>query len=175
MTKKEKLVDHLVEEYFTYDHKTGIIYNIKSRGPARRGSKSGTTCVNDYVQIKFYGKYLKAHRLAWRLHFGYWPTRLIDHINGIKTDNRICNLRESTKRENGQNRKEHRNGFLLGASYHKRDKSFRTQITIHKKSYHLGYFKTELEAHEQYLRAVKAIETRDFKSAKELRDYLKKV
>jgi hypothetical protein len=45
-----------------------------------------------------------AHRIAWLLHYGEWPTNSIDHINGDSTDNRIANLRDCTHAQNHANR-----------------------------------------------------------------------
>ncbi len=74
----------------------------------------------------------------------------IDHINGNSLDNRYCNLRIVTNRENQQNRKSHRNGRLVGCYYHKRDKKWISQIVLNGKQKCLGYFNTELEAHNRY-------------------------
>lgn len=46
-----------------------------------------------------------AHRVAWVLYYGKWPTHQIDHINGIRNDNRISNLRDVTQSENMRNRR----------------------------------------------------------------------
>ena len=44
--------------------------------------------------------WIMLHRVAWALHYGEWPSGILDHINGVKTDNRIENLREVTDAEN---------------------------------------------------------------------------
>ncbi len=46
-----------------------------------------------------------AHRVAWAYVTGAWPAEQIDHINGIRTDNRFVNLREATPLQNSKNRK----------------------------------------------------------------------
>jgi hypothetical protein len=44
-----------------------------------------------------------AHRVAWAIFYGEWPNGHIDHINGDRNDNRVCNLRVASNRENSQN------------------------------------------------------------------------
>ncbi len=46
---------------------------------------------------------LRAHRVAWAIHYGVWPEYVVDHINGERADNRICNLRDIPAEENNRN------------------------------------------------------------------------
>jgi len=80
----------------------------------------------------------------------------VDHINGDGLDNRRENLRLTTKSGNQRNRKAHRAGRLVGAhlvSGSCRRKPWRAQIWDGKHMHHLGYFATEQEANECFLRA----------------------
>lgn len=52
---------------------------------------------------------LRAHRVAWAVFYGHWPSGDIDHINHIRSDNRIVNLRDVTALENGRNLKKKSN------------------------------------------------------------------
>ena len=69
----------------------------------RVGQIAGGRHCQGYTSITFLGQKYLAHRLAWLYCFGVWPKDQIDHINGVKTDNRIKNLREATAVENGRN------------------------------------------------------------------------
>jgi HNH endonuclease len=57
------------------------------------------------VTITFQAKAYKvlAHRIVWALHYGAWPTQYIDHINRVRLDNRIANLRDVSRLENARN------------------------------------------------------------------------
>lgn len=176
MKPRESKVDHLIESYFIYDHISGFVYNkIKRSNKTLSGHRAG--CLNKvdgYLYIGIQGRLFSVHRLVWRIYTGFWPRQQIDHINGIRSDNRICNLREATPRENNRNLKIHRNGRLFGCHYFKPAKKFQVQVKLGKKRYFIGYYNTELEAHKQYLRACEAISKHDFNTAKELRDFLNK-
>lgn len=65
----------------------------------RQGSH-GSLDQYGYLIIKIKGKQFKAHRIVWFLCTGQWPSGVIDHINRVKTDNRIENLRDVTQAEN---------------------------------------------------------------------------
>lgn len=176
MKKREKEIDHIVDKLFYYDENTGFLIRKKYQcGRGLVGAIVGYFCSGKYLCTEINKKQFLVHRVIWRIHYGTWPKHEIDHINGNRLDNRICNLRDVTSRQNSHNFKIHRDGKKYGCYYEKRVNKFRTQICIKKNKYHIGYYNTELEAHEQYINALKAIETRKFKSAKELRDYLKKV
>ncbi len=62
-----------------------------------------------YLMIMINGKAYPAHRLAWLIVYGTMPDGFIDHINRVRTDNRISNLRLVTHSENMQNRKIQKN------------------------------------------------------------------
>ena len=69
-----------------------------------RKNGNGSLDKDGYLIIKVKGKQFKAHRIVWLLHYGSFPKSEIDHINRIRTDNRIENLRESNRREQIANR-----------------------------------------------------------------------
>ncbi len=104
-----------------------------------------------YVHITWCGQTWKAHRFVWIWHYGDIPEGLdIDHINRVRNDNRIENLRLVTHSDNQVNK-----AFdgVKGISYHKRDKKWQASIKFNNKRIHLGYFKTPEEAHEAFLAA----------------------
>jgi len=140
-----------VHRLFDYDPATGIIINRTTRAyNALKGEVAGYLNNTDgYIYIKVNEKAYKAHRLAWFYVYGYFPENGLDHINRIKTDNRIVNLREATKSCNAKNCKININNTsgITGVSWHKRDKKW--QVRIHDQNHkllHIGYFDLLLEA-----------------------------
>lgn len=93
---------------FLYDETTGIFTWVRpwAASSALIGKRAGSLARhgNGYIVMSLGGKRYYAHRLAWLYVHGEWPkTKHLDHINGIKTDNRIGNLREATSRQNSMN------------------------------------------------------------------------
>jgi len=78
--------------------------------------------------------------------------KFVDHINEIKTNNHITNLRWATRPENGYNRGKNKNNTsnYKGVSFYKAENKFSAQIKIDGKQKHLGYFTTAEEASEAY-------------------------
>lgn len=96
-----------------------------------------------YLRIFFNGKDYFAHRVAWFLYYGVWPVNQIDHINQIKTDNRIDNLREVSNEENCKNqtlRKTNKSG-RIGVYFDNQHKKWRASIRFNNKTVHLGLSK----------------------------------
>lgn len=95
-----------LKELLDYNPETGLFTNKVTRNSR---SVKGTTLnpSNDgkYGSVKINKQKYMQHRLAWFYMYGTWPKNQIDHINRIGSDNRICNLRESTPRQNAYNTK----------------------------------------------------------------------
>ncbi|MGY2255066.1 HNH endonuclease [Pseudomonas reactans] len=92
-------------EALSYSSETGIFLwkNPASSAAFLGGKEAGTINGDGYRQIMIDGKLYQAHRLAWLYVFGAFPGHRLDHVNGIKTDNRILNLREVTPSQNMMN------------------------------------------------------------------------
>lgn len=116
--------------------------------------KAGTLSANGYIRVRIDGEIYSLHRLIYFYETGSWP-EIVDHINGVKTDNRINNLRASDYRKNQQNRYKHRKGKLIGTSYNKKNKNWTAQATYNGKTVRFGSHKTEQVAHEAYLKGIK--------------------
>ncbi|MDB6454707.1 HNH endonuclease [Falsirhodobacter sp. 20TX0035] len=102
---------------------------------------------------------LRAHRVAWAMHFGVWPTGVIDHINGDETDNRICNLRQASTSENGMNRGAQINSTsgVKGVCFDKNRGKWMASICRGSKRTNLGRFETMEAAQAAYNRAAAAL------------------
>jgi hypothetical protein len=139
-----------------YDPNTGAFtWAIKPCKNVRVGAVAGVLNKDGYRRIQIDGKRHLAHRLAWWFVHGNWPADQIDHINGIKDDNRIINLREATSAENQQNlgkSKRNTSGYT-GVTWHKHAEKYQAQITVNGKKIYLGYFDDPAEADQAYLDA----------------------
>ena len=83
---------------------SSVIYNSETGEFFRNGRRADYVhrqlihkkCGDKYrhgMAVRFEGKRRAAHRLAWFLHYGYWPDCDIDHKDGNPSNNRISNLR----------------------------------------------------------------------------------
>lgn len=140
-----------------YDENTGIFTRKKSQGLRRiSGIQLGSVTAAGYVKITIKGKQYQAHRLAWLYVYGKWPDNSIDHINGVRHDNRIANLRDVTDRVNSENqRKAHKRNKteLLGVTINPKSLKFRAMIQVKGDLISLGSFKSKRYAHQVYVEA----------------------
>jgi hypothetical protein len=154
---KTCLTAERLRELLGYDPNTGeFVWLLKRNQHVGAGSKAGALDAKGYRVITVDGRDQKAHRLAWLYVHGEWPPDDIDHINGIRSDNRIANLRKASRGQNVQNirraRKDSRSG-LIGAHYRKDSGTYAASIQVNGLNKHLGHFKTAEEAHAAYLKA----------------------
>jgi hypothetical protein len=108
-----------------------------------------------YRRVKIKGHPFTEHRVIWKLHYGTEPPPYVDHRNTDKTDNRIANLRETTRRQNCHNSrlsKRNTSGFK-GVHFNSRRNQFEANIRINGRLKFLGRYASGLAAHEAYCAA----------------------
>jgi hypothetical protein len=144
MTREEKC-KMAIEKGFTYNPETGKIYGI-------RGKELISKHIAGYILIYLSDYNKKEHSLLGHQFAWYWVNKecvkCIDHINGVRDDNRICNLRSVTNQQNHFNRK-----TAKGYHWVKSKNKWRAQITVNYKKIHLGLFEKEEDALATYLEA----------------------
>jgi hypothetical protein len=130
-----------------YEPDTGLFFWLSNKGTAKAGDVAGATASNGYTNICIDRRIYKAHRLAWLYVYGAPPSNQVDHINGVKNDNRIANLRQATNFENSQNH------TSFGVHLHKEKNKWQARIRVRDKRLHLGYFESKQDAVSAYLKA----------------------
>ena len=143
-----RLLLHL-EKNYTYNHETGILIRInKTTWNAKVGIPIGNLRKDGYLAVGFENKPILLHRAIWLIVYKKMPAFFIDHINGKKDDNRLCNLREATKAQNGRNqpvRKDNKLG-IKGVHFDKSRGNYKAQATYNKKHFNLGRFEKAEDA-----------------------------
>lgn len=143
-----------VPEKLAYDQEIGTFtWREKPSPRIAAGSIAGTINAHGYRSIKVCGKYYRAHRLAWLVVHGRWPEAEIDHINCVKDDNRIANLREADRELNQQNQrfpwKNKKSCNLIGAF--KNGTGWVARVNVDGRRVNLGTYPTPEEAHAAYV------------------------
>ncbi|NMC25060.1 MAG: HNH endonuclease [Serratia sp.] len=112
------------------------------------GKSAGGLNQKGYIEIGIQGLLIKAHRIAWALTFGEFPKGDIDHINGIRHDNRIVNLRDVDRSTNCRNsaRPKNNHSGICGVYWRVRDSRWVASINFGGTQQHLGYFKCLIDA-----------------------------
>ena len=150
MTKAKPLPPlSLLREHFSYDPETGVVERIKAskHRPSDLGPV-GTPDKHGYLVVKFQGKYIKLHRLAWLFQTGQAPPQKIDHENRNPSDNRWSNLRECTHQENMANCHRPRTN-LPGVQ--PQGSRWRAQASSRIDHRSLGSYQSEAAAHAAYV------------------------
>lgn len=151
-----------LRELLDYDPATGVFTWRKNLcNSVGAGDLAGTTHRTGYRVIQVAKRLYLAHRLAWLYMHGHWPKSLLDHINRVKTDNRIVNLREVSQSENRQNclkLRSNTSGYK-GVTKSQVKGRWQAQITVNGRGKYLGLFDTPELAHEAYVKAAAILHT----------------
>lgn len=147
-------VEELLDR-FDYDPNTGELRYMRDVGPVKAGYVCGHKSKAGYFRVKINSVLHFAHRVIWKMVYGDDPDNEIDHANGDRADNRLCNLRTATRGENMMNRKRFKNNIsgIVGVHLRKDKNNWVSKININKKQIYLGYFPTKEEAIEARRRA----------------------
>lgn len=161
---REDVTADFVRRRFDYNAETGdLIYSGRERAhlppsmrSRRTGRKAGWKDSHGYLMVKI-GKFdYLLHRLIWLHQTGSWPALQIDHINGVRDDNRWENLRVATGAVNGQNKWVAASGTSskeLGVSKSKTQGRWMANISANGVLMRLGTFCSEEAALAAYLNA----------------------
>lgn len=148
------LTQERLHELLNYNPFTGIFTWKVNRSNIKIGDVAGTNNGKDYLVLRIDKHRYYCHRLAWLYVHGNFSKNNIDHINGIRFDNRISNLREATYSENMQNRKSSPSnsttGFL-GVMFDKSRSQWKATIKVNGVYKYLGRYNSAEEAHQAYL------------------------
>lgn len=142
MTYKKLPSQDYLNKLFRYEPETGFLTRRISRGSqAPVGRILSHVDKNGYNLLSLDGSTYKTHRLIWKMVYGIDPNQ-IDHINGVRDDNRIKNIRSVTRSDNGKNMKKRKDNTtgVTGVYFRKDTQLYAVSIFRNGKNNHLGYF-----------------------------------
>ncbi|MDQ4421461.1 HNH endonuclease [Sphingobium sp. DEHP117] len=145
--------EYFIDGKHSSAHRAGV-WNARYAGKPALASRERQGYGHGDILAKRY----KAHRVAWAIHYGFWPETGIDQINGNRADNRILNLRLATMAENMKNQRfsKANTSGVMGVSWASHRGKWSAQIKVNRRKIHLGLFTNIADA----ARARKAAEKR---------------
>ncbi|HDS0930162.1 TPA: HNH endonuclease [Pseudomonas putida] len=149
MLTQEQLFENL-----HYNPETGVFTRlVTTSNRSVAGSIAGGYGANGYFRVSLLGKRYFAHRLAWFYMTGEWPDE-IDHVNCIRDDNRFCNLRVASRKQNSTNmllKPSNTSGFK-NVSFDKAKGKWIARVRLNGKRKNLGLFETPEDAYQAWQR-----------------------
>lgn len=143
-----------VRYLFDYDKDRGVLVVRVSNSNRSTVGKVPSCNSSGYVRIRVDTILYKRSRVIWLHQTGRWPINHIDHINGNRSDDRIENLRDVSRKTNQQNmRKAYSTSSTGLIGSHAHGQKYRAEISLNGKNVHLGVFETAINAHEAYVKA----------------------
>lgn len=159
---KPQVTPEILREFLDYNHETGCLtwkqrdvkwfaspaacqtWNARFAGKPAFSTHAG----RGYLSGEVFTVRFKAHRVAWAIYHGKWPSNEIDHINHDTSDNRIDNLRDVPRSENLKNRpaqKNNQSGFV-GVRWNRHIARWTAFIGVSNDTIYLGSFSTAQDA-----------------------------
>ena len=135
----------------------GEVKNLKTgkiRKPCTKKNYLGVIIYDNNIKRTF----RPLHKLLAIVYLDHIPCGykiVVDHINAIRSDNRLENLQLITQRKNATKDRKGITSKYIGVNWHSRAKKWVARIQINGKTKHLGYFLSEEEASEAYQTALK--------------------
>ena len=143
------LTQERLKEQLSYDPETGHFTQIlRTSQRVKVGDRAGSQDPRGYRLINICGRREWEHRLVWLYIYGVFPDFDIDHINGNKSDNRLCNLRAASRSENNCNSVIRSDSTTKYRNVHlfKRTGKYQVQVRFNGKRYNGGYYDTAEQA-----------------------------
>ncbi len=144
-----------LREVLHYNPESGIFtWRVRTTNCVKIGDIAGGDKGAGWHKIKIDGRNYFSHRLAWiYMHGSIDENLVIDHINGVRSDNRIANLRLVTRAQNMKNYSmpKHNTSGYKGVSLDRSSSKWKAQISHNGKKISLGLFATPEAAHDAYL------------------------
>jgi len=147
-------------ERFRYNPVTGLVLCHRTKKGDRKTKPDGYKVIGTSYEGKMY--YMREHRFAFLSMKGEIP-KCVDHINGIKNDNRWENLRTATRSENNRNvglRADNITG-VKGVYIRKNTGKYQAQIMVKGKNKYVGVFET-LEEADKAIKSIRILEHKEF-------------
>ena len=158
----------LLREFLSYNPDTGLLTWIKKQTGRKATIEPGTVVSflrkDGYLQLTVRSRKILAHRAAWALHYGEWPKKHLDHANGVRSDNRIGNLRLATRSQNQHNRAATNDTGVCGV--YRRKNRFIAKITHEHIQYNIGSFLSIEDASDARLQKAKELGIYEFVSSR---------
>jgi len=142
----------LIGDFFYWKPRPVTTHHDKAWNTKYARKRAGSLRSSEYRSIGFRinGKDYAffEHRLVFLWLHGHFPKDDMDHINGIRDDNRIENLREVGHVENGKNTKIYKTNTsgIIGVHWSTSKQKWRAQIVVDYKQIYLGLFDDKFAA-----------------------------
>lgn len=127
---------HRPRDHFTCDRGHSVFLSSFA------GRTAGSRARIGYLSVGIDHVLYYAHRIAWALHYGVPPAQFIDHINGVKDDNRIVNLHDVPADVNQRNqvRRSDNTSGITGVYWHRQRGKWGARIRRDNRNYYLGLY-----------------------------------